>query len=211
MSSYRYIYSTKSKIYHRRGCKYVKMISEECKKEGVIKLLENKGYCKCKYCNNLDFKFKSEKHVIDQYCEDNNLIYKRDEGMLLVQSEISRWLIKYDYENDYFILYHGNRCPDDVSLKRLPFIDYHRQRTANTSKTIMGFIIYIRDHDDYRSNIIENIDNMPKNTKKQRSAYKKAKKKEKTYKVARVLQLLNSMEQQNKDYVSISIAGYGGK
>ena len=75
----------------------------------------------------------------------------------------------------------------------------------------MGFIIYIRNHDDYRSNIIENIDNMPKNTKKQRSAYKKAKKKEKTYKVARVLQLLNSMEQQNKDYVIISIAGYGGK
>ena len=207
---YKYIYSTKGNVYHRRGCKYVQMINEEYKKEGVASSLKKKGYCKCKYCSTLAFKFKSEKHVIDKYCEDNNLIYRVDDELLLVQSEIASWLIKYDDKNEEFILFHGNRCPEDVELKKLLSKDYHRQKSAKTSKTLMGFLIYIKDHDNYRNNIIENVENMPKNTKRQRAEYHKAKKKERTYKIARVLQLINSMEQKDKDLIKISIVGCGG-
>lgn len=194
MSGYKYIYSTKGNIYHRRGCKYVKMINADHKNESVKNILEKNGYCKCKYCSTVDFKTKAELPVIDKYCKDNNLIYRRDEDMLIVQSEIARWLIKYDYENEIFILYHGNRCPNDVSLERLPLSNYHHQKNANKSKTIMGFLIYIRNHDDYRNSLIDNINNMPKNTKRQRAAYHKAKKKEKTYRIARVQQLIDSIE-----------------
>ena len=204
---YKYIYSIKGNVYHRRGCKYVQMINEEYKKEDVAIRLMKIQYCKCKYCSTLVFKFKSEKHLIDKYCEANGLIYRLDDESLLVQSEIATWLIKYDDKSELLILFHGNRCPEDVELRKLPPKDYHRQKSAGTSETLMGFLIYIRDHDDYRNNLAENVENMPKKTKKQRTEYKKVKKKERTYKIAKVLQLLNSMEQKDKDLIKISILG----
>lgn len=195
------------KVYHRKGCIYVKKMNPEYRKEGVKLELRDKGYCACKYCNSMKYKYTSEKRLIDKFCKDNNLIYRMDGDAMLVQSEIASWKIQYNRKWEQFVLYHGNRCPDDALLPRMRKNQYHSQKDAKPSKTIMKYLMYIRKHDDFRSNQIDNVEKMPKKTKKQRAEYQKMKKKEKTYKTARVLQIMSKLEQNDQELIKCSICG----
>lgn len=82
---------------------------------------------------------------------------------------------------------------------------YHKQRDAGHTKTIMKMLIYIRQHDDFRLRELEEINNMPRHTKKQKDKYNTAKRKEEYYKVSRVLRILDGFEKANKDYIRLSI------
>ena len=156
------------------------------------------GKCACKYCNTMKFKYNSEKMVIDHYCKGNNLIYRFDGDTLLVQSEIGAWKILYNRNWEQFLLYHANRIPNDMDLKLLPSNGYHAQKDAKPSKSIMRFMIYIREHDNFRKGQLENIEDDYRNKKCSEKNYKKLKKKAKTYRVARVLQLMSVIEQDEE-------------
>ena len=68
----------------------------------------------------------------------------------------------------------------------------------------MKYMVYIKRHDDFRAELIENVENMPRRTKKQKNRYEKMKRKEKAYNTARVLQLVNAVGMATEMNIAVS-------
>ena len=191
---------SKNKKYHMKDCRFIKLMAPSNIKEVGEKEAKRKGYCACDFCNNMKFRFESEKSNIDDYVSKNNLAYRFENNSIYVQSNIAFWRIEYIEKWESFLLYHGNRIPESKEIKLYPKQCYHAQKDAKPSYTIIRYLNYIRKHDDFRSNQIINVENMPKKTKKERAKYNKMKKKERIYNVARVCQILSVMKDGKFNY-----------
>ncbi len=151
----------------------------------------------------MEDKFRNEEMSIGSYSYDNELEYKLINDELIVLSDMAYWRIKYLPDWDSFALYHGNSVPKDLIPENYIDADYHFQKDAKLSKSIMRHLIYIRQHDNYRYRVIANVEQMPRKTKKQKAKYLAVKSKEKAYTKALASQLLSAVSLIN----SVKIAG----
>lgn len=142
--------------------------------------------------NNIKQKFELEEQWIESYAYENYLEYRLIDNKLIVLSDMAYWKIVYLADWDTFILYHGNSIPEDVNPERYAEADYHFQKDVKGSDNIMSLLIYIKNHDDFRSKMIANVENMPRRTRKQKAQYKKIKAKEAAYEKAIVLQMISA-------------------
>ncbi len=142
--------------------------------------------------------FEEEYEYIERYADENGLIFKLIDDKLYVLSDIAYWKIVYLKDWDDFVLYHGNTMPTDLNILRYEDAEYHFQKDAKESDTIMQFMIYIRRHDNFRADLLDNVDSMPRRTRKQKNKYAKMKKREEAYYNARILQLINAISMVNE-------------
>ena len=142
--------------------------------------------------SNMNEKYEIEEQLIKAYAYDNHMEYKLIDNKLIVLSDIAYWKIFYLADWDTFILYHGNSIPEDIDPGKYVDADYHFQKDAKWAADIMSLLIYIKKHDDFRCNMIANVDNMPRRTKKQKAQYNKVKAQEAAYKKAIVLQMIRA-------------------
>lgn len=154
--------------------------------------------------NSMQSRYEDEYLKIERYASENGLIFKLIDDKLYVLTDIAYWKIVYLKEWNGFVLYHGNSIPTDLNILRYEDADYHFQKDAKQSDTIMKYMIYIKRHDDFRADLIENVENMPRKTKKQKKKYDKMKKKEKAYNTARVLQLVNAVGMAREMNIAVS-------
>ena len=151
---------------------------------------------------NMEEKFDNEEALISMYAYENNIEYKLIDNQLIVLTDMAYWKITYLADWDCFVLYHGNSIPDDVNPEKYVDADYHYQKDTKQSDSIMKLLTYIRLHDDFRYRMIENVESMPRRTKKQKEKYWAVKRKEKAYGRAIELQVVSAVALAN----SLSIA-----
>ena len=154
--------------------------------------------------NSMQSRFEEEYLKIERYASENGMIFKLIDDKLYVLTDIAYWKIVYLKEWNGFVLYHGNSIPTDLNILRYEDADYHFQKDAKQSETIMKYMVYIKRHDDFRADLIANVENMPRRTKKQKTKYEKMKKKEKAYNTARVLQLVNAVGMAREMNIAVS-------
>lgn len=140
----------------------------------------------------IEDKYRSEEINIALYAHENYIEYELVDNKLIVLTDIAYWKIIYLKDWDCFILYHGNVIPDDIVPGKYVEADYHFQRDARFSKTIMGLLVYIKKHDDFRCRVIEQVESMPRRTKKQRARYNRVKQKQAEYKRAVTMQMIKA-------------------
>lgn len=154
--------------------------------------------------NTMQSRYEDEYLKIERYATENGLIFKLIDDKLYVLTDIAYWKIVYLKDWNGFVLYHGNTIPTDLNILRYEDADYHFQKDAKQSDTIMKYMVYIKRHDDFRAELIENVENMPRRTKKQKNRYEKMKRKEKAYNTARVLQLVNAVGMATEMNIAVS-------
>ena len=154
--------------------------------------------------NTMQSRYEDEYLKIERYATENGLIIKLIDDKLYVLTDIAYWKIVYLKDWNGFVLYHGNTIPTDLNILRYKDADYHFQKDAKQSDTIMKYMVYIKRHDDFRAELIENVENMPRKTKKQKNRYEKMKRKEKAYNTARVLQLVNAVGMATEMNIAVS-------
>ena len=137
-------------------------------------------------------KLNKEENRIALYTGLNFLRYKLIGDKLIVVNDIAYWKIVYLQQWDCFALYHGNSIPSDINPENYADADYHFQRDAKFSPSILGLLIYIKRHDDFRCRMIEEVEAMPRRTKKQRIKYNRVKQKQQEYKKAISMQMIHA-------------------
>jgi hypothetical protein len=144
------------------------------------------------YSNTMTSKYEVEEHEICIYAYDNYLEYKLIDDKLYVVTDMGYWKITYLPDWDLFALYHGNTIPSDIDPEKYTDADYHFQRDFGLSKNILSLIIYLKRHDDFRCRLIEQVESMPRRTKKQRARYNRVKQKQQEYKRAVSMQMIKA-------------------
>ena len=137
-------------------------------------------------------KLTLEEPWIGPYAYDNYMDYELIDNKLIVLSDIAYWKIVYLPDWDSFVLYHGNGSPEDIDPASYVDADYHFQKDVKPSDTIMNLLIYIKNHDEFRSRMIANVEAMPRRTKKQKKEYSKVKAKEAEYNKAIIMQMIRA-------------------
>ena len=138
-------------------------------------------------------KFEEEFEEIEAYATENGLIVKVINDKLYVLSEIAYWKIIYLRDWDCFYLYHGNYIPTDLDIDKYENASYHSQKDARQADNLMYYMDYIRRHDNFRENLLCEVDELPRRTRKQKNKYAKMKAKQERYNTAILLQLINAI------------------
>lgn len=81
--------------------------------------------------------------------------------------------------------------------------EYHFQKSARQSESIIKMFKYIRSHDDYIYMVIDNVESMPRRTKKQKNEYEKIKEKELAFAKAIEIQIVRAVEMANSSIVAV--------
>jgi hypothetical protein len=144
------------------------------------------------YFTDMLTKVAEESLEISAYAFENGLQYEIIGNCMIVLSDMSYWKITYLKDWDSFALHHGNYIPNDVNPENYLYADYHYQKDVKPTDSIMSLLVYIRNHDDFRFRVIENVETLPRRTKKQKARYQALKQREKAYNKALILQMISA-------------------
>ena len=192
-----YSYSKKSgrKVVHKDNCYHLREAQREA--IGWFHTLEEAqaaGYRLCRHCDRAIREYRNEEKQIEQFCAQNEIkCYTQNEKVIIV-TPYSKW--KIIFVSKRMFLYHKN------SQKRLSDMDsivpgYHSQ--AIHKDTIIEYLKYVIEHDQYRllhdMPVRNETTKLIKGTKKYKKAMKRQKKREHRYEVKRVLDLIESLSE----------------
>ena len=195
--------NSKEKIAHTENCQYAKRIQPRntIMYKNAIEA-RNAGYRVCKCCAPIKTYVKKQDKEIDQYCQQAGLSCQIDwrEGCLKVATSYSQWKIIVNGRDDYIFLYHKNFHRFGINNDDL-VPGYHSQKTRKSD--ILGYLEYVAAHDSYRiSNPIQGKAFQPaeshprKGSKKFRAQERRQKNREKRRSVARVLDLIEAIHNE---------------
>lgn len=136
---------------------------------------EWKGYRPCKCCDGIEFLYKMEKEGIDRYAEQYNMDVDLKGMKLYVRTDAGRWKIIYKIRDQRFILLHRNYVNGRISLEDAEKVPFHRQGDMLETGSIMKYLKYIREHDEFKLKAPKDYRKMPQNTNKQKLYYRMAK------------------------------------
>lgn len=128
---------------------------------------------------------------VDEYAAENGMIYQTIGNRTIVLTDMAYWKILYLPDWQSYILYHGNDIPDDANPENYLDMDYHQQKDMKPTDDLMEIFTYIHLHDDFRFRMIENIESMPRRTRKQKEMYRIMKRKENIYTKAVIHQMMS--------------------
>ena len=143
-------YSTKSneKVFHLPHCKIARRIRKEYKKQfATPEEARLAGYRMCNCCSLVGMRLRKEQNAVNHFCQENGVSCWLEDGQLHVHTPKSKWRIIVNGKANKLFLYHKNTYQ---KYEKIPSIvpGYHSQ--AIRSKTIVGYLEYIIQHDIYR-------------------------------------------------------------
>lgn len=143
-------YSTKSneKVFHLPHCKIARRIRKEYKKQfATPKEARIAGYRMCNCCSLVGMRLRKEQKAVNQFCQENGVSCWLEDGQLHVHTPRSKWRIIVNGKANKLFLYHKNTYHKNEEIPSI-VPGYHSQATR--SKTIVGYLEYIIQHDIYR-------------------------------------------------------------
>lgn len=146
---------SQKRVYHNRGCRYVQKMKKGNKLTVTRYEAGQMGYRPCACCNSMSYHFRNEKKTITDYAVQNAIKLCCANGLLYIKTEAGLWKIIYSRINQKFMIFHGNQPYKDLDIQRADTAAYHRQRDKKTSDSIVGCLIYIQRHDQYRRRVEE--------------------------------------------------------
>lgn len=197
------IIDTKNKVYHRSECSCLRKVSKKNQEEKNMNIFDFyvQGFKPCSVCSPLLRQYEIEKDEIRKFCVANGLSYRIRDESLLIDTYVSSWKIIYTLKNRRWLrLYHENtqlyyKCN---SVNGEIIKSYHNQESAHSS-TILGYLKYIVEHDNYKYKNSTRYKKMNKNTKTKKYLYDRAKKRDEKARVLRVCNVIEQL-QQEKEY-----------
>lgn len=143
-------YSKKSneKVFHLPHCKIAHRIRKEYKlKFDDPTTARQAGYRQCNCCSPVGMRLRKEQKAVDQFCQENGVSYRLEDGQLHIRTPRSKWRIIVSGKANKLFLYHRNSYQKQ---EKIPSIvpGYHSQ--AIRHKTIVDYMDYIVQHDAYR-------------------------------------------------------------
>lgn len=143
-------YSTKSneKVFHLPHCGIARRIRKEYKKQfDTPEEARAAGYRMCSCCSPVGIRLRREQNAINQFCQEHGVSCRLEDGQLHVRTPRSKWRIIINGKSKTLFLYHKNTYQ---KYEKIPSIipGYHSQ--AIRSKTIVGYLEYIVQHDIFR-------------------------------------------------------------
>ena len=138
--------------------------------------------------------FRKYVFKIDNFLKKNNVQIEYNENELYVITDIAAWKIKYDTHQEWYKLFH---CPFNdkaLTMDEAKTAYYHFQYDVLFHQSPLKHLKYIVKHD--RAKKIEEVDykKLPRKTKKQKRYYRQAKNRAKRRSIARVLNLIDNLE-----------------
>lgn len=143
-------YSTKSneKVFHLPHCKIARRIRKEYKMQfSTPEEARMAGYRMCNCCSLVGMRLRKEQNAVNQFCQENGVSCWLEDGQLHVHTPRSKWRIIVNGKAHKLFLYHKNTYHKNEEIPSI-VPGYHSQ--AIRSKTIVGYLEYIIDHDIYR-------------------------------------------------------------
>ncbi len=183
-------------VYHRPECRYAGKIRKKNRVQMKWEDAEWKGYRPCKCCDGIDFLYKMEQEKIERYAEQFNLDVDFKDRKIYVRTDAGCWKIIYKIRNQRFILLHRNYVNGRIDLEDAEKAPFHRQGDMPESGTIMKYLKYIKDHDEFKHNMPKDYRRMPQDTKQQKVYYKAAKKRAERSNAKRLDSLFLLIEKQ---------------
>lgn len=143
-------YSAKSggKVFHLSHCKIVRRICKENKGQFADpEAARQAGYRMCSCCAPVGVRLRRERDAVCRFCQEKGLTCRMEDGQLHICTPKSEWRIIVGGKANKLFLYHKNTYD---KRERVPSAvpGYHAQ--AFRCKTIMGYLDYIVQHDDFR-------------------------------------------------------------
>lgn len=188
-----YSINSKEKIVHYEECHHLKNIkSENLKSFENAKEFRENGYRICSCCSSIPKLLKKEKTEISKYCQENGLAYFMHKDELVIKTIHSKWKVLVSGNKETLELHHKNSFRKEYSNS---VTGYHRQNY--TSKSIMGFMEYIAQHEQYRMKnpitVVVKKESPMKGTKRWIKQQKKKKQKERNHAIWNVLTLIENL------------------
>ena len=118
---------SKSKVFHRPGCRYAVSIKENNALYEKTEWAEIRGYRPCKWCSCMDGRYQIEKKEVEEYLANSGLVMDRKNHMLYIRSDIGCWKVVFSKKFDDFVLYHKNHADGFVPLSKVEDGSYHKQ------------------------------------------------------------------------------------
>ena len=202
----------KRKMFHINICGHVRNIRPEHRVWFSDEAdARSAGYIFCSCCSPVGKIYRKEKAAIDKAVSGKGVKVTYYDGVLYVDTMIGTWKITRNSKRR-LTLWHGNTESYEKCRKENGRIihKYHPQKDTGSSTSILYFVKYIVRHDTWRSEKASDYKALPKNTKRQRKAYRENKRKaegraERT--VFNLLERLNCEEpymQEKIEYVTPS-------
>ena len=145
----RFLYSTKSsnRIVHYRGCMVIRRISPvNLASFSTRNEAKQAGYHMCKLCNPLQLRFQQEFAEMHKIGTRRNLQFTISEDTIHITSRHDIWRIVLSDNSENLVLYHRNKYNfQSKATDTIP--QFHKQEHAE--KSLVGYMIYIANHDDF--------------------------------------------------------------
>ncbi len=184
------------KIYHTQLCTYARRMKPENKKAfyTVEEAIAN-GCRACNCCSVMGRKYQKEKKAIQNFARENRMKLWIDNNVVYIETETAAWKIIPIGKTKKIGLYHANMENYRFCKKEKGKIihNYHFQKGVKAD-SIMGFLKYIKSHDEWRESIKDDYKMLPTRTKGQRKKYKEAKDRAKKRAVGKVLNMIEVMK-----------------
>ncbi len=145
---YYYSKNSRKKIIHKGLCFHVanSYIDNIGCFDSLGQAYEN-GYRLCKHCNPLASRYRKELKSILAYSQEKGIAVEGRNRFIGITSISSKWKIILSVDQQQIRLYHKNAFETDNDALS-PVSGYHLQRVYKNS--IMGYLEYIVQHDQYR-------------------------------------------------------------
>lgn len=183
-----------SKVYHRLECRYARRIKSRNRIQMDWETAEWKGYQPCIYCDGTEFLYSLEQEKIKQFAEQFDLAVDIKDYKIYVRTDVGCWKIIYKRSIQRFLLLHRNYVNGRIDLELADQVPFHRQWDMAESVSIMKYLRYIKDHDQFKRNKPADYRQMPRRTKRQKAYYKSAERKAQKQSARRVECLFTMIE-----------------
>lgn len=194
------VYSTRSKdkIVHLPHCGVIRRIDKKNRRSfESLETARKHGYRMCCCCSTFARKYRAEQNEIELFCKENQLMFAVKNNNAHIISRHDCWRIIVD-DKQKLALYHKNTDRSRIGINSI-VPGFHYQDVQ--SKTIMGYLKYIAEHDFYRDEhpCTERIKiTAEKGTKRYRKELKEKKRQNRIAEVIRVQALIEELQIINR-------------
>lgn len=141
-----YSKKSKHKIVHKYGCSCLNKMSPQNQKTfSSFSEARASGYHFCKNCSPMIKKYRNEATEFNSICEENRYTVRVGRASIDIVSEVDSWKICLT-DNSKTILYHKNFYYSEND--KSPIKGYHNQNCSYNK--LIGYLDYIKSHDEYR-------------------------------------------------------------
>ena len=137
-----------STIYHRKLCRYRKMINWRDRRSVDLNDVRIMGYTPCKICFSFQNKYKNERGNIDYLFRNTGVQRELVDDALYIKTDVSFWKILYSCEDDSCELYRSVTFRNDASIAEYKDAEYVHLKIDEQKHTIMKLMLYIKMLDE---------------------------------------------------------------